>query len=304
MSPPLIIAHDNCVDGFTAAWIAERSLSQERRVAPEVLFVSYGSEPPDVRGRDVYVLDFSYPRETMIRMHEEARSLVVLDHHKTAAEALEGLDFATFDMDKSGAMLAWEHFYPNSPPTRLVEYVMDRDLWLNERENTRAATAHIQSTEKTMSNWDQLQFAYSFDSVVVPSGWAILRYRAQLVESILQDVKVFAVVTGATDGELEFESIGVVSAPGMLASDVCHAILGRSFDGRGPVTIAAAHYTLNDERLKFSLRSKNGEGPDVAKIAKKFGGGGHKHASGFVYHIVPWISVEQVKRRRSEAERE
>ncbi len=43
--------------------------------------------------------------------------------------------------------------------------------------------------------------------------------------------------------------------------------------------ITGAYYRLNDESIKFSLRSNSNF--DVSILAEKFGGGGHKKAAGF-----------------------
>lgn len=34
-----------------------------------------------------------------------------------------------FDMDKSGAALAWEFFFPGKEAPRLIKFVEDQDLW-------------------------------------------------------------------------------------------------------------------------------------------------------------------------------
>lgn len=76
---PLVLYHANCWDGFCAAWVARMALGDIEAVP-----VNYGTEPPDVRGRNVYVLDFSYPRAVMRRLLGQAHFVTVLDHHKTA----------------------------------------------------------------------------------------------------------------------------------------------------------------------------------------------------------------------------
>ena len=81
---PLVIYHANCWDGFCAAWIARKALGE---IEPFPAY--YGASPPDVKDRIVYMLDFSYPRDVMDRLLTEARRTVVLDHHKTAQEALD-----------------------------------------------------------------------------------------------------------------------------------------------------------------------------------------------------------------------
>jgi hypothetical protein len=77
-----------------------------------------GKPPPDVTGLDVAIVDFSYKRPVMIELARKAKSILVLDHHKTAeAELIEpcpGIE-VHFDMNRSGAVMAWEYFHPGVP---------------------------------------------------------------------------------------------------------------------------------------------------------------------------------------------
>lgn len=163
---PVVLFHSDCSDGFTAAWIA-RNAMQGRN--PLFIPVNYGQKPPDVAfsGHAVYVLDFSYDAPTTELMAERASVLVVLDHHKTAKEALtpliakhrgDGRTHIVFDMDKCGARLTWEYF--NSKRARevptLVRMVEDRDLWLWRLPFSREISAAIASYPKTFESWDYL----------------------------------------------------------------------------------------------------------------------------------------------------
>ena len=104
--------HGHCNDGFGAARAAV-----------------YGAPPPQLRPMDdAYILDFSYSREITART-AEACNLVLFDHHKTAAEDLEGIGGCHFDTERSGAVLAWKHFRPGEPVPEILLYVQDRDLW-------------------------------------------------------------------------------------------------------------------------------------------------------------------------------
>ena len=113
MEKPLVIYHANCWDGFCAAWVARKALGEIEAVPAH-----YGQPPPDVTGRQVFILDFSYPRDVMVNVVGQAAWTCVLDHHKTAKEALHRLDevlapdlTVVFDMEKSGGRLAWEYFW-------------------------------------------------------------------------------------------------------------------------------------------------------------------------------------------------
>ena len=111
MSDKLVcIWHGNCQDGFGAAWAVRHALGEDNvEFYPGV----YQEAPPDVAGRDVMIVDFSYKRPVIDAMAEVARSIVIFDHHKSAAEDLAGLPLpgvpqmakvaAVFDMERSGA---------------------------------------------------------------------------------------------------------------------------------------------------------------------------------------------------------
>ena len=52
----LCIYHGNCADGFGAAWAIRHALGD----TVEFMAGVYQQEPPDVAGRDVILVDFSY----------------------------------------------------------------------------------------------------------------------------------------------------------------------------------------------------------------------------------------------------
>ncbi|MCK5503077.1 MAG: phosphohydrolase, partial [Tritonibacter mobilis] len=87
MAETICIYHANCCDGFAAAWAVRRALG------PYVKFVpaQYKSDPPTVTGADVVIVDFSYKRPVLEQMALSARSILILDHHKTAQSDLAGL---------------------------------------------------------------------------------------------------------------------------------------------------------------------------------------------------------------------
>jgi len=108
---PLVIYHGNCADGFSAAWCFWR---YHRDTADYVAGV-YQTAPPDVTGRDVYLVDFSYKRAVVADMLTKAARVTLIDHHKTAIEDLAGLEGLrqVTDLDRSGATLAWDFLFPD-----------------------------------------------------------------------------------------------------------------------------------------------------------------------------------------------
>jgi oligoribonuclease NrnB/cAMP/cGMP phosphodiesterase (DHH superfamily) len=279
---PLVIYHANCWDGFCAAWVAQKALGEIDTHAAH-----YGTPPPDVADRVVYLLDFAYPREVMNKLAGESRRLVVLDHHKTAQEALDGLHEPEsgidvwFDMDKSGGRLAWEWFWlykfadmavedrPFPIPVRLdlppwlVVYTEDRDLWRHALPETEAINAALRSHPLDFALWDQ--FAQKDPvSTLAYEGRAIRRREQQIVQDHVRNAR-----------RENFD--GTWTVPIVNATTLFSEIAGELSKGE---PFAACYFDRQDGKRQWSLRS-DPQGVDVSDIAKAHGGGGHKHAAGF-----------------------
>jgi hypothetical protein len=266
---PLVIYHGpDCTDGFTAAWAAWRAFNGNVELVP----ASYGDPPPDdVAGRDVYVLDFSYSRAELEALAARARSLLVLDHHRTAQAALEGLPFARFDLSRSGAALAWDHFFggpaTGRPRPWLVEYVQDRDLWSWQLPQSREVSAYLRSLEMTLAEWNSLA-ARDRVREVAPLGAAILRYQEQLVRSA---------VTRAGAARLPGVDLEV---PCVNATELISEI-GNELSRAAPFAIVWNVSADGSVYYSLSSSASNAKHADVSAIARELGGGGHRHAAGF-----------------------
>lgn len=254
------IYHGGCVDGFTAAWIVARRYCDVQLVAGK-----YGNPPPDCTGDDVYIVDFSYPRAELAALCDRARSVTVFDHHQTAQGNLDGFDHpnarVVFDMERSGAGITWDELHPYLGRPPLVLYVEDRDLWRLQLTGHAEVYAVIQSHPFTLEAWDRLASTPLAD--VRAEGAGINRYRQQLIDTA---VEVAFPVTIAGHEVLAANCIYAI------ASEVA----GRLAEGR---PFGAYYYDAPGER-RWGLRSAS-DGLDVAAIAQRFGGGGHRHAAGF-----------------------
>jgi len=265
-----IIYHGNCPDGFGAAWAAWCEYGDKAIYTP----AHYGEPMPEIDNNDsVVIADFSYPREDLIALNEHVVSLKVLDHHKTAQAALEGLDFCTFDMDKSGAMLSWEYFHHKDPP-RLIEYVQDRDLWRFALDFSEEISAFIGSYPRNFHQWNAICYVLDneFQSVV-REGKAILRYKRQQVEEMCKQAT-----------ELVLFGAGAVHTVPVVNASVSFSEVGNELCKQNPdAPFAAYYFDRGDGKRQFGLRSIGDF--DVSAVAKAHGGGGHKNAAGFVTEI-------------------
>lgn len=288
MKPDLCIHHAPCADGFMAAWAI-------RQRWPDCRFHAgvYGQEPPDVTGLDVLIVDFSYKRPVLEAMGWQARSITVLDHHKSAEAdlALFGVGAladlmppqtlsevsafqgvvpvqAYFDMDRSGAMLAWNYAFPDQPPPRLVQHVQDRDLWRFELAGTREIQAVLFSYPYDFDEWSRLVERCERPDghkAMVHAGLAIERKHHKDVAELLNITRREMVIGG--------QRVPVANLPYTMASDAANILAAGAPFG-------ACYYDNAEGARVFSLRSVEG-GADVSLIASAYGGGGQAKAAGF-----------------------
>ena len=261
MKPDLCIYHANCDDGFGAAYAIWKAHGDAVKFHPGI----YQADPPDVTGLNVAIVDFSYKHPIMRAIALMARHVLVLDHHKTAEAELTGLGeecpnvTVEFDMERSGAVMAWQHFHPDVAVPSLLIYIQDRDLWTKKLPNIDEFTAALRSYPQDFKIWDDFSV---FE--LIEEGDSIQRYYRTIVEQTKQH---------AYRRDVAGFDVPVVNASLFMASELAGELAqGEPF---------AACYAESATNIIWSLRSRAPDGMDVAEIARRFGGGGHKHAAGF-----------------------
>jgi len=262
-----VLYHANCADGFGAAYAAWQKFGDKAKY----IAVAYHEHLPQMRDNsEVYILDMSYPKDILVELNQRMKKVVVRDHHKTSEAALKDLDFAYFDMHKSGAVLAWEYFHPDMDLPKLLQYVQDRDLWEWKLPHSEEVSALIWSYDKDFGEWESLEHEiHNIDSGdfyrVVDRGEAIMRFRKQQTKQT---------VLSAYLTEIDGHIVPVVNA-NQNVSDVCHLLLEEYPDS----PFSASFFELEKGTWVVSLRSRGDF--DVSEVAKANGGGGHKAAAGF-----------------------
>lgn len=273
---PLIIYHGNCADGFSAAWCFWRKYGADADYVAGV----YQQDPPDVTGRDVFLVDFSYKRPVVEEMLAKARSVTLIDHHKTAIEDLRhlksdmeatnnlgvGVNFGWFcDLNRSGATLAWDYLFPGEDRPLLLGHIEDRDLWRFKLPGTREIQAFVFSHEYSFELWDRLMSADQVELLKMTAAGAAIERKHHKDIAELVGVCKRRMVIGR-------HYVPVANLPYTLVSDAAHLMAqGEPF--------AACYWDTEDSRI-FGLRSSD-DGVDVSEIAKLYGGGGHAKAAGF-----------------------
>ena len=186
------------------------------------------------------------------------------------------LPYAHFDLAKSGAVLAFEHFWPDPDADvkyawlwEFVRYLQDRDLWKFEMPESREIAAAVRSYPFDFGVWARLPGKLWTE--LADEGAGILRHQDQMV-SVMCNQAVLREVGGYT--------VPVANAT------VFFSEVGEELCCRYPEALFAAYYLDRADGVRqWGLRSRNGF--DTSVVAKMYGGGGHPGASGFAQPVPP-----------------
>ncbi len=268
---PLIIYHGRgCPDGFAAALAAWLFYQGEA----EFLALDHGDiksvdDLPPLAGRAVYILDFSFAPAIMHAIEERAAKLVMLDHHKSAADKLSGFScrcgVVHFDMKKSGARLAWEFFQRERALPDLVRFIEDRDIWVWQYPESAAFLAALDMEATSFERWKAIT---NFDPV---------QLQKYLERGAAMDEKFHKLAADIAEGAqvLSFNGVSglMVNAPSPFHSAVGETLCKRSG------TFALLWSVDKSGAIKVGLRSEPGF--DCIPLAESMHGGGHAQACGF-----------------------
>lgn len=266
-----VLYHADCPDGFGAAWAAWKKLGDSAAYIP----VHHGNPPPDgLAGKEVYLLDFSYPEETFKALIARAKKVILIDHHKSAEPLVPLAAESLFDIEHSGAVLAWNYFHPGEDAPRLLKHVEDIDLWRFALSYTREISEALFLYDFDFAVWDKIVSDSGDDRAFqkyIDEGTVLLRKLEKVVAKIADRAE-----------EIEFEGYRCLMVNATLNASHLGNILVKKMPPIGIVW-----FRIGD-RIAVSLRSDGSV--DVSELAQRYGGGGHKAAAGF-----SWIEKDFLK---------
>jgi oligoribonuclease NrnB/cAMP/cGMP phosphodiesterase (DHH superfamily) len=296
MSKVLCIYHKNCPDGFAAAWVVWLAHGQHNQRGVEFVQADYGDPVPDLTGRDVYIVDFSWKPELLLPEAIKAKSVHLIDHHTTAfadwCDAIYDLPKGMrvdVDVGFSGAVLVWnvllkeptgDHI-PKVP--HLFRVLQDYDLYTLEMEGTKDIVTALRPIVQAQNfaafhDYVMLEEGSPVFDTLCDEGHAINAYREMELREMLKRNTTHQRLFG-------HEGIPVCNVP-YEYRDLAGEILSKD----APFSVTYDDWLSRGTR-KFSLRSTKGVGVDVEEIAKRQGGGGHKHAASFSEQIQPRVRL-------------
>lgn len=297
----LVMFHANCTDGTFAAYAhwSSKATPDDSIYYP----VSYGptwtetfkklqSSIPDLAERRVFILDFSYPPQSILELARHSRAVVLLDHHKSAMDqyksyatlpnddttlkvALSSNALVYFDLTRSGAAITHQYLYGEDVELpKFYQWVQDRDLWHFDLPDTRDFAAGIRFFIGT-TKFDHPDHFAALDQVLTNIPDILIKGR--VVESI-RDVRIAKHLTQSinrvtlqtTDRTLK---VGFKNADYDLASDLAQRLMEHHH-----LDMVVIYSITTQSTVSCSVRST--KAVDSTFFSLHHGGGGHPQANG------------------------
>lgn len=266
-----ILYHYDCPDGFGAAWAAWKKFGKK---ADYFAVKHQVPPPPGLKNKDIYMLDFTYFGGDLKKLIRE-NTVTTIDHHIGAKKEILSAPRHVFTLNHSGAVLASRFFHPKKPVPWLLRFIEDRDLWRFKLPGTRAVLTVVDLSEFNFLKWNKIAADLEKPALrkkYAREGQAMLKFEDYVLSKIVQK---------SDWAEFLGRRALVINSSSVLKSEVGNALLKRGAK-------LAIVWRREAKKIYVSLRSTT---IDVSKLAKHYGGGGHKAAAGFTYDArlkLPW----------------
>ena len=273
----LVITHKNCNDGTGTAEVIKYHNRLMNKREPSIMYLTHDSfDFKDVieacKDKVVCVGDFSFTKDELVKLTKVTKSIIVIDHHLSAFESIGDLDYVHIDLEKSGARLAWEFFFPLADRVPiLIALIEDRDLWnfFYDKEDTNALVLALKS-EKDLNFKTLIEDEDAVNDLIVDYS-SILEY----IED--EDLKYSKKV----DNFMFFRTSFVGINTNLPSSNMLNLA---SREHSKPALSYNIEKVNNINNIKISMRNHD-ESVDVSRICKLLGGGGHAKAAGATFNV-------------------
>jgi len=264
--------HKSDLDGHCSGAIIKLRYPECEMIGVDYQDSLYDLEPVNIQ-ETVYVVDFSFPMQEMEYLNKNC-DLHWIDHHKTSIDEAHKKGFISsggqsLEIGKAGCELTWEYIHPDEK-TPLAVYLLGRyDVWDHSDERTLPFQMGMRQYPDTFPDndfiWSNVLSDLKQVQQTLTTGGIILEYQK------IQD-RMYA---KGMAYDAKFEGYRAI----VMNKEYSNS---KAFDAvydpeKHDIMIM---FGVKPDSLKYTLFCDKPE-IDVSKIAKKYGGGGHRGAAGF-----------------------
>lgn len=278
MNKKVVIVYHADLDGICSAAVAKKALEL---YYPEIEMVEFNWSKGDVKEFEcntLYILDCVLPKERLKKEIENLGRLNVvwIDHHKSTIEKYKEFENlpGIRDPNAPGACtLTWNHFFDSEKIPPIVYHIGDRDIWRYESIKTKPVCEYMFYVSINPNDWD-IYINMEDIEEIYEKGKLLLNAR-------LSNIRATATraYTNIFHGQ---KTVAINYNDRISKPDMGEYLLRKVKEAE---VAFIYHYFKEKDKyfLQISLYSKGNV--DVSEIARKYGGGGHKGAAGFVMEV-------------------
>lgn len=275
--PIVVFYHADCTDGFTAAWVAWKKFGNKA----EYIAQSYSDPPPVIKNKEIYTLDFTFEKPGAIeKFMKQNKRLTSIDHHISNKNITLSTYKPLYALHHSGCTLAWKYFFPNKPVPKFLLVVEDVDLWRNKIKGNTELYSYLDLFDFDFKNYSRVISDFEIPNKrekILRMGNTINKYKAKMIKRHINKYAHLVKFVG-------HEIYAINSAD--FASEIGH----RLYTQFPPFAII----WKEDKRGGITVSLRGDGSVNIAKIAAKYGGGGHHNASAFrlkSFKDIPWKNI-------------
>jgi len=235
-------------------------------------------------GEEVIIVDFSLQKDgDFQKLLSITKNVVWIDHHKTSIEKHKDLFVHGIRQEGiAGCVLTWKYYLDNFALPKLVDMIGSYDVWdfsrFGDKLNVLQSGLRLYDTDPKNDNWRLWLFDSSGKNTedyldeILSGGEIALKYRTNMWNSLCKSWAFF----------IEFEGYKTIC---------CNAgsVSSQLFDNVEEDYDLMMSFVFDGKKWTVSIYTK--KDIDCSEIAKKYGGGGHKQASGMQLSMDQFIKL-------------
>jgi len=283
----IIFYHENCLDGFTGAYVAWKKFKEKAEYIPlsrtsegDNILQNKKVKIKDLTDKEVYFIDFCLLESELKKVIKVAKKVIILDHHIGAKDLVLSMLGSIYSDTVSGSVVAFNYFFPKNKVPELLKYVSIGDTYSfskNEKQVKveKEVLAYLSTVDFDFKNFLKVEkFIEDKKNFVEIKkiGEILNKNFYKMIKDQSQNAKLI---------EFEGYKVYAVNSCRLFKSELGHVLAEKT-------NLFGIVYYFEGNDLKLSFR---GIGKvDLVAIAQKYGGGGHFNASSFKTNDEKFIS--------------
>ena len=293
--------HHNDLDGYCAGFWVNLNVGIKANTEGKIHYktspINYNQKFPFEeieKNEQIWIVDFSLEPSDMLKLLEITQDITWIDHHKTAIEKYKDFPHEVRGIRKdgeAGCVLTFKYIHwwtqrgngpinlnnerLDNPVPEFTKLIGDRDIWkfeFGDRTKYFYLGCQLYDWANLNSSFWKMPFVYEDEGIekIIKEGIISEKYRDNFSKHYLQSLSF----------ETIFESYNCLAMNMGLCSSEYFLDNDRKYEILIPFVFDGKKWTVSLYTTKKEI--------DVSEIAKKYGGGGHKGAAGFVCKELPF----------------